>query len=63
MRTAAKLKQMLKAIFDVAAEDCDIKSPMAKIILPHYKVKKGRRNANDGVDFKRSLFYLFDKTK
>lgn len=42
MRTAAKLKQMLKAIFDVAAEDYDIKSPMAKIVLPHYEVKKGK---------------------
>ena len=40
-RTAKKLKQLLSAIFDVAAEDYNIKSPLKKIILPHYEVKKG----------------------
>lgn len=40
-RTAQKLKQLLGAIFDVAAEDYGIKSPMAKVELPHYEVKKG----------------------
>lgn len=40
-RTAQKLKQLLSAIFDVAAEDYGIKTPMTKIALPHYEVKKG----------------------
>lgn len=40
-RTAQKLKQLLSAIFDVAAEDYNIKTPMTKIALPHYEVKKG----------------------
>lgn len=40
-RTAQKLKQLLSAIFDVACEDYGIKSPMAKIELPHYEVQKG----------------------
>ncbi len=41
-RTAAKLKQLLGAIFDVAAEDYGIKSPMTKVTLPHYETKKGK---------------------
>ncbi len=40
-RTAQKLKMILGAIFDVAAEDYNIKSPMIKIVLAHYEVKKG----------------------
>lgn len=40
-RTAKKLKQLLSAIFDVAAEDYNIKSPLKKIVLPHYEVNKG----------------------
>lgn len=40
-RTAQKLKQLLGAIFDVAAEDYGIKSPMTKIELPHFETKKG----------------------
>lgn len=40
-RTAKKLKQLLSAIFEVAAEDYNIKSPLKKIILPHYEVQKG----------------------
>ncbi len=40
-RTAQKIKQMLGAIFDIAAEDHAIKSPMTKIVLPHYEVEKG----------------------
>ncbi len=40
-RTAQKLKQLLSAIFDVACEDYGIKSPMAKVELPHYEVQKG----------------------
>lgn len=40
-RTAQKMKQILTAIFDVAEEDFNLKSPMKKIILTHYEVKKG----------------------
>lgn len=40
-RTAQKLKLLLSAIFDVICEDYGIKSPMAKIVLSHYEVKKG----------------------
>lgn len=40
-RTAKKLKQLLSAIFDVAAEDYNIKSPLKKIVLPHYEANKG----------------------
>ena len=41
-RTAQKLKQMLSAIFDVIHEDYNIKSPMNKVVLAHYEVKKGK---------------------
>ena len=41
-RTAQKLYTMLKAIFSVACEDFGIKSPMAKVTLPHYEIKKGK---------------------
>lgn len=41
-RTAAKIKQLLSAIFDVICEDYGIKTPMAKIVLNHYEVKKGK---------------------
>ncbi|MBD5477185.1 MAG: hypothetical protein HDR17_14575, partial [Lachnospiraceae bacterium] len=41
-RTAQKLYTMLKAIFAVACEDLGIKSPMAKVTLPHYEIKKGK---------------------
>lgn len=41
-RTAQKLKLLLSAIFDVIAEDYGIKTPMAKIVLSHYEVKKGK---------------------
>jgi integrase len=40
-RTAQKVKQLLGAIFSVAVEDYDFKSPMTKIVLPHYEVEKG----------------------
>lgn len=40
-RTAHKVKQLLGAIFDIAAEDHNIKSPLTKIVLPHYEVEKG----------------------
>ena len=41
-RTAQKLCTMLKAIFSVACENFGIKSPMAKVTLPHYEIKKGK---------------------
>lgn len=41
-RTAAKLKQLLGAIFDIAVEDYGFKSPMTKVTLPHYETKKGK---------------------
>lgn len=40
-RTAQKVKQTLGAIFDLACEDYDIKSPMSRVVLPHYETKKG----------------------
>lgn len=42
IRTAHKLYTMLKAIFAVACEDYGIKTPMSKIVLAHYEVKKGK---------------------
>lgn len=41
-RTAEKLKVQLKAIFDVAVSDYNFKSPMAKVELANYEVKKGK---------------------
>ena len=41
-RTAQKLKLLLSAIFDVIVEDYNIKTPMSKIVLSHYEVKKGK---------------------
>lgn len=40
-RTAQKLKVLMTAMFDVICEDCNIRSPMTKIVLAHYEVKKG----------------------
>ena len=40
-RTAEKLSDLLRCIFDVAADDFRIPSPMAKVILPRYQTKKG----------------------
>jgi integrase len=40
-RTAKKLQQILSAAFNFASEEYGIKSPMTKIVLPHYEVKKG----------------------
>lgn len=42
-RTAKKLKLQLKAIFDVAVSDYNFKSPMTKVEVAKYEVKK--RNA------------------
>ena len=41
MRTAQKIKVLMTAMFDVICDDYDIKSPMRKIVLSHYEVKKG----------------------
>ena len=40
-RTAEKLKLQLNCIFDVAAEDFELPSPMKKVVLPHFESKKG----------------------
>ena len=40
-RTAEKLKLMLSCIFDMAAEDFELPSPMKKIVLPYHESKKG----------------------
>lgn len=40
-RTAQKLHLILSCIFDLAAEDFDIKNPMNKIELPYHESKKG----------------------
>ena len=40
-RKAEKLALMLNCIFDVAADDYKIPSPMAKVVLPRYQTKKG----------------------
>lgn len=40
-RTAEKLKVQLKAIFDVAVSDYNFKSPMTKVEVAKYEVKKG----------------------
>lgn len=40
-RTAEKLKLMLSCIFDMAAEDFNLPSPMKKIVLPYHEGKKG----------------------
>ena len=40
-RTAQKLHLILTCIFDLAAEDLEIKNPMRKIELPYHESKKG----------------------
>ena len=40
-RTALKTKQLLSSIFDVIAEDFEIKSPISRVELPHHETKKG----------------------
>lgn len=41
-RKAEKLALMLNCIFDMAAEDYDITSPMKKVVLPNYQGKSGQ---------------------
>ena len=40
-RTAEKLHLILRCIFDLAASDYKLDSPMAKVVLPRYQTKKG----------------------
>lgn len=46
-RKAEKLALMLHCIFDMAAEDYDIPSPMKKVVLPAYQTKKGETLTKD----------------
>lgn len=46
-RKAEKLALMLNCIFDMAAEDYDIPSPMKKVVLPAYQAKKGEALTKD----------------
>ena len=46
-KKAEKLSLMLKCIFDMAQEDYNINSPMKKVVLPHYQVKKGSAFTRD----------------
>ena len=46
-RTAEKLKLMLNCIFDMAAEDFNLPSPMKKIVLPYHESKKGSALTKD----------------
>jgi len=41
-RTAKKLYDLLRCIFELAAEDFGFSSPMAKVALPKYQQKKGK---------------------
>ncbi len=41
-RKAEKLALMLNCIFDMAAEDFSIPSPMKKVVLPGYQVRRGQ---------------------
>ena len=40
-RTAQKLQLILRCIFDLAASDYKLDSPMAKVVLPRHQSKKG----------------------
>lgn len=46
-RKAEKLALMLNCIFDMAAEDYDITSPMKKVVLPNYQGKSGQALTKD----------------
>lgn len=46
-RKAEKLALMLNCIFDMAAEDFSIPSPMKKVVLPNYQTKKGQALTKD----------------
>ena len=46
-RKAEKLALMLNCIFDMAAEDFSIPSPMKKVVLPSYQTKRGQALTKD----------------
>ena len=46
-RKAEKLALMLNCIFDMAAEDYNIPSPMKKVVLPAHQTKKGEALTKD----------------
>ena len=46
-RKAEKLALMLNCIFDMAAEDFSIPSPMKKVVLPAYQTKRGQALTKD----------------
>ncbi|MCD8372129.1 MAG: hypothetical protein LUD27_02380 [Clostridia bacterium] len=41
-RTAEKIHLILRCIFDLAASDYKLQSPMDKVVLPKYETKKGK---------------------
>lgn len=57
-RTAQKLKVLMTAMFDVICEDCNMRSPMTKIVLAHYEVKKG--NAFTKAEEKRIVEFCHE---
>lgn len=61
MRTAQKLKVLMTAMFEVICDDYDIKSPMRKIVLSHYEVKKG--NAFTKAEEKRIVDFCTRNTQ
>lgn len=46
-RKAKKLALMLNCIFDMAADDFGITSPMKNVVLPHYQSKQGAALTKD----------------
>ena len=46
-RKAEKLALMLNCIFDMAAEDYNIPSPMKKVVLPAYQTRRGQALTKD----------------
>ena len=54
-RTAEKLKLMLNCIFDMAAEDFNLPSPMKKIVLPYHESKKRERPYERGREKARRV--------
>ena len=61
MRTAHKIKIILSAVFDVAYEDYGLKTPMTKIVLSHYEVKKG--NAFTKAEEKQIVDFCMENTQ
>lgn len=61
LRTAQKLKVLMTAMFEVICDDYDIKSPMRKIVLSHYEVKKG--NAFTKAEEKRIVDFCTRNTQ